>query len=731
MTVPLVKCKDEHNEDINDQKRNIQIVEETPAANTLSKLREIAIDASDENSGLPARYRILRTLGQGGMGTVYLAHDEELGCQLAVKVLNPESVPDYHAVERFEIEANAASSLSHPHIAQVYSFSKDSVTPHIVMEYVNGQSFDQVLKRERIIEQERLLNLILQICDALEYAHLHQVVHRDLKPSNIILQSEGDLVKIVDFGIAKVEPRNKSATQLTQKSDVIGSPMYMSPEQAAAGAIDHRSDLYSLGCIIFEALSGKALFHADNAIQILLQHINASPKPLTRKLLKKGYSRSLVAVLEKLLEKNPAHRYQSASELAEDVRRILNGKVSNALLKKPLLIDISPRIAIGAVAVTCVLGLAASCIYSTLAISNIERNAKNRVYDSLMSRQSEAKELIAKIGAGNRDDLNLAARALYDLLAQSVMQTFYADNGRAGQRELLNFSDQKTILKAYSIADEQTKIELAKILGLASKPAPETLSLACTLCRSRDSDVRSLGADMASKWAEHSTNEQQLEVSGALSYAFLTKIERSENSISDPFGHQNTSGYKAFASIANFSEESIANLRKAASLVVQDMDSPANLSYSFHVSPYPLVSLCVNKKIYFPELLCLLKSRATSQNASQGLYTLGIKASPAAPALCKMLESSNSQLRKSACQILAAIGPSVASEAVPALTKVLLRHRAHEAQDIAEALAKMGPSGIAVLKEVSKRPLKPATLDLGGENATINAAKDALLDLKQ
>ncbi len=264
----------------------------------------------EQISGLPAKFRILKKLGQGGMGVVYLVEDDELGCQLAVKVIR---VQNDVALNRFEVEAAAASALSHPHIAQVYSFVSASPEPYIVMEYVDGQSFDKVLKRERVIEQERLLNIVLQVCEAIEYAHLHQVIHRDLKPSNIIIRNENDLVKVIDFGIAKVGEQKESATQLTQKSEVFGSPMYMSPEQAQAGIVDERTDLYSLGCIIYEALSGRPLFAGDNAIQILLHHINTSPKNATRKLLKKGYSRSLVATIEKLLEKNPAHRYQSAS----------------------------------------------------------------------------------------------------------------------------------------------------------------------------------------------------------------------------------------------------------------------------------------------------------------------------------------------------------------------------------------------------------------------------------
>lgn len=687
------------------------------------------LEKTNAASGLPDRFHVVKLLGQGGMGTVYLVDDDELGCQLAVKVLSTESLADDGALSRFEVEASAASSLSHPHIAQVYSFSSDSARPHIVMEYVNGQSFDQILKRERIIEQERLLNIVLQICDALEYAHLHQVVHRDLKPSNIILQNEGDLVKIVDFGIAKVGPKNESATQLTQKGEIFGSPMYMSPEQAHAGTVDQRTDLYSIGCIIYEALSGKALFAGDNAIQMLLHHINTSPKPATRKLLKKGYSRSFVAMIEKLLEKNPADRYQSASDLARDIRRILDGKPSYAFLKKPFLFDIPIRKVAVALAITAGVGLVATCLYSTFTVANIEHNAKNRTYESMVSRQNEARELVARIAGGKREDLYLAARALAELIAQSN-QGYYSQ-GPSGLRELLSTADQQIILKAFhTSADSDSKLELARTLIYCNKPAPEVLSFACSLCSSKEKSLRDLGAEGVSKWAPEASSQQQEELSTALSRLFLTTRDMDSTSGVIGLGFQlDQSIARALATISKFSAESVLNFRKEASEAKQDWDSMNSGGYYRHQA-HPLVYVSETQKTYFPELLCLLKSQGSLPSATAALIKLGPAAKEAAPALIEMLDSSEGQQRKSAWSILAAIGPGVASEAVPALTRAFERHRANEAPGIAQALSKMGPAGVAVLKKTAAQPLKPTQLDTGGENAVINAAQDILLELR-
>ncbi|HEY9792905.1 MAG TPA: serine/threonine-protein kinase, partial [Candidatus Obscuribacterales bacterium] len=402
-----------------DQKVKLEAAADTPP---FVSANGQAVEEPLSVPGLPERYRVRKILGQGGMGTVYQVFDQELKCDLAVKVMSHEWLSDDTALQRFEVEAAAVGELSHPHIAQVYTYSADGETPYITMEYVEGVSFDRVLKRERIIEEERLLNMVLQICDALEYAHLHGIVHRDLKPSNVILQDAGDIIKLVDFGIAKVGPKNDSATQLTRKGEVFGSPAYMSPEQAHAGTLDHRTDLYSLGCIIYEALCAKPLFAGDNAVQIMLQHINCSPINYTRKLLKKGYSKSLVAVIEKLLEKRPEQRYQSAAEAADDIRRVLNNQMSFALMKKPFLLQISKRGALTAAAVAGTIVLIGLCSLTAVMVARLQsdRPENQTVYGRMIQRDNEARDLMNKIANGRGPDVRLAARALRSLVCEDT-----------------------------------------------------------------------------------------------------------------------------------------------------------------------------------------------------------------------------------------------------------------------------------------------------------------------
>jgi serine/threonine-protein kinase len=276
-------------------------------------------------------FNLIEKLGEGGMGTVFRARDRVLNREMAIKVMRADLVGDRAAVKRFQKEAAAAGDLTHPNIAQVYKCSVDEAAPYMVMEYVDGISLAQILKHERRLSLKRVINIALQICDALQYAHDKGVVHRDLKPSNIIVVDgcHSDVIKVVDFGIAKLAPANETATGLTQSGEVFGSPEYMSPEQAKGIQVDQRSDLYSLGCILFEALTGRKLFSGDNAIQILLHHINTPITDRLELLRTKRFPEPLIAVVAKLLSKQPEKRYQSAMELAVDLQRFQSGTLSS------------------------------------------------------------------------------------------------------------------------------------------------------------------------------------------------------------------------------------------------------------------------------------------------------------------------------------------------------------------------------------------------------------------
>jgi serine/threonine protein kinase len=283
-----------------------------------------------EHPELPDKYRLVEKLGEGGMGTVYRVRDMELERELAIKVMKREFVGDRAALKRFQKEAAAAGDLTHPNIAQVYGSSFETASPYLVMEFVDGISFADVLRHERCLSAERTIGLAMQICDALQYAHSKGIVHRDLKPSNVLVldRSLNEEVKLVDFGIAKLNPTNDSATALTHHGEIFGSPTYMSPEQARGLIVDHRADIYSLGCILFEALTGRRLFTGDNPIQILLHHINTPLNQRMEVLKRSGAPLPLVNIVRKMLDKRPEKRFQSAHDAGIALRKL--GRLSVA-----------------------------------------------------------------------------------------------------------------------------------------------------------------------------------------------------------------------------------------------------------------------------------------------------------------------------------------------------------------------------------------------------------------
>jgi len=300
-------------------------------------------------------FNLVETLGEGGMGKVFRAHNKALDKDMAIKVMKPELVGDRAARKRFEKEAAAAGALTHPNIAQVFSCSANGDTPFLVMEFVDGVSLAEILNHEHRLSPDRVVSIALQICDALDYAHQRGVVHRDLKPSNIIVveHNGGDNVKIVDFGIAKLAPKHEGMTALTQNGEIFGSPAYMSPEQAQGVDVQFSSDLYSLGCIMFEALAGHPLFTGDNGIQILMKQLNSPINKQMRQLRQRGISRSLVAIIRKLLNKRPGRRYQTASELAAELRSTQQHRLPKAMMI-PIFQKVGAAIAVvGAVSFAC------------------------------------------------------------------------------------------------------------------------------------------------------------------------------------------------------------------------------------------------------------------------------------------------------------------------------------------------------------------------------------------
>ncbi len=682
---------------------------------------------------LPSKFQVVKLLGEGGMGRVFEVQDLELGSTFAVKVMNRDWLGDDAALQCFRTEASAAGELIHPHIVQVYECSTEDPTPYIRMEYVEGISFDRVLKRERIVEQGRLLNMVVQICDALEYAHLHGVVHRDLKPSNIILQDAGDIVKLVDFGIAKVGPKNESVTQMTQKGEVFGSPMYMSPEQAAAAPVDHRTDLYSLGCTLYEALAGKPLFSGENAVHVLLQHMNTSAKSATRKLLKKGYSRSLVAILEKLLEKQPDKRYQSAAELADDIRRILRGQLSFALLKKPFLVDISGKAVVMSFMAAGFLGVVGLSAYTTLMVAHLEssRDSKTNIYDQMVSRRAEARDLTNKIVHGDPKDMFLSARALHALVEQETQNSMSLrgymldEHAALKSAELLCPEDQQSILGTYQrCPNQETKVELLSALCCVNSPIPQLVTLACSLSGSTDRETKRLATAGIVNWSTGLPKDQQKEVSTALSALLLEEKDR----IKPANGMINDCVVTALDNISQFSNQAMQNIRQSARDTFKD--TPIE-SGGWNDAQHPLVHIAKISHQYFPELTSLLNSRNFCNQTLSVLQELGPKAQAAVPDLCKLLTRVQTYQKPNVWAALAAIGPSAAPRAVPVLSREFQRSRGDDAGRIALTLAKMGPSGMAVLRKQADLPRSQETPQNQGVNDPIDAAQEALADEKR
>jgi serine/threonine protein kinase len=294
---------------------------------------EAIASGSEDNSSahdkpdLSERYDVLELIGQGGMGAVWKVRDKAINKTLAVKVLRKELATDRLAVKRFEQEAMAAVCLTHANLIAVYGSgtTKDN-SPYLIMDFIDGESLADLLQREVFLSVPRVLDITTQICEALAHAHTKGIVHRDLKPSNIMLtKSPGgnDIVKIVDFGIAQMMPSiNEQTNNLTQTGDLLGSPLYMSPEQCKGETVDVRSDIYSVGCIMYEMLTGKAIFEAANPIQVILRHINEEAPILPSTQI----SLSLKNIIAQCLRREPSERYQSTYDLLSDLNNCPSGQ---------------------------------------------------------------------------------------------------------------------------------------------------------------------------------------------------------------------------------------------------------------------------------------------------------------------------------------------------------------------------------------------------------------------
>ncbi|MGY2078163.1 Stk1 family PASTA domain-containing Ser/Thr kinase [Blastococcus sp. SYSU DS0828] len=274
---------------------------------------------------LGERYEIGGVLGRGGMAEVHHGRDLRLGREVAVKVLRHDLARDPSFQVRFRREAQASASLNHPAIVAVYDTGEDrtpsGATPYIVMEYVEGETLRDVLRREGRLPIERAMSLAADISGALDFSHRNGIVHRDVKPGNVMITPQGT-VKVMDFGIARAV--SDSAATMTSTAAVIGTAQYLSPEQARGEGVDARSDVYSLGCLLYELVTGAPPFTGDSPVSVAYQHVREDPRLPSS--INPDVPPELDAILLKAMSKNPANRYQSAAEMRNDLLRALAGQ---------------------------------------------------------------------------------------------------------------------------------------------------------------------------------------------------------------------------------------------------------------------------------------------------------------------------------------------------------------------------------------------------------------------
>lgn len=289
--------------------------------------KQEAIGELEVGSRFADRYIIEELMATGGMGHLYRARHIHMNRVVAIKVLSAELASDRRIIRRFQEESKAACTLSHPNVVAIYDFGvTDSGRAFLVMDYVKGRALDEIIETEGYLSLGRFLRMFIQICDGLNVAHSNGIVHCDLKPSNIMVvrDEEGrDVPKLVDFGLARVlPPEDNLQLQLTDSFEVSGSPMYMSPEQCTGHKLDVRSDIYSLGCVMYEALSGVTVFTGNTPFELFAKHLQELPQPFSVVCPERSIPPSLEAIIMKTLAKEPEQRYSSVRDLKHALESI-------------------------------------------------------------------------------------------------------------------------------------------------------------------------------------------------------------------------------------------------------------------------------------------------------------------------------------------------------------------------------------------------------------------------
>ena len=268
------------------------------------------------NRLLAGRYELIEKIGEGGMAVVYKGRDRLLNRYVAIKILRPEFTKDEAFIENFKKESQAAAGLTHPNIVSVYDVGKEGNINFIVMELVEGKTLSQLIEEKGRLDYREAIEITRQVASALSLAHRNHIIHRDVKPHNILITNTG-VAKLADFGIAKAV---SNATLIDGNNKVMGSVHYLSPEQARGSYVDERTDIYSLGIVLYEMLTGEVPFDGDNPVSIALMHINDPITPPSQ--LAAGIPPQLEKVVMKATDKYQSNRYKSADEMIQDLDNI-------------------------------------------------------------------------------------------------------------------------------------------------------------------------------------------------------------------------------------------------------------------------------------------------------------------------------------------------------------------------------------------------------------------------
>ncbi|HEY6808322.1 MAG TPA: serine/threonine-protein kinase [Gemmatimonadales bacterium] len=298
-------------------------------ANDGQTLRSASPTADLVGQVIADRYHVVKKLGEGGMGQVYLAEHVKMGRRSAIKVMNPSMIHDPDAVARFNREAANASRITHPNVCAVYDFGEtpDGVI-YLAMEFIEGEPLTDLIQREGALKIHRAFNIFRQVADALQAAHDLGIVHRDLKPDNIMLakgRDGGDVVKVVDFGIAKAMGGDDAGQKVTKTGLVVGTPEFMSPEQLSGDKLDGRSDLYSLALVFYRMLTGKLPFEASTVQETMIKRLTNEPTKLAAARPDLTFPRGLQEAMDTALARSPVDRYQNVAKFAADVAAVVGG----------------------------------------------------------------------------------------------------------------------------------------------------------------------------------------------------------------------------------------------------------------------------------------------------------------------------------------------------------------------------------------------------------------------